>query len=217
MINNLTLAIAKRYVFEACNKGCRSDVTHLCDQICSDCHQSLPCIAADKCVFSSGCNKHFRSPKLFENHKKQPRGKKKEKKSICEKVRFCGLCNEQILSDRRVQKHKCFKRYCSNCRCNRETGYLCYLVPLSPEMPSSDKVLYVFYNFEITQKTKLTEAATLHVPNLVCLQQCCTLCEAEPNINKGCERCGKSHVRTCIHSFSRTIKNKLSPATMIVH
>jgi hypothetical protein len=39
--------MVKRYVCEACNKGCRSDVTHKCDQICSDCHQSPPCIAED--------------------------------------------------------------------------------------------------------------------------------------------------------------------------
>jgi hypothetical protein len=54
-------------------------------------------------------------------------------------------------------------------------------------MPSSDKVLYAFYDFETTQNTKLTESSTVHVPNKAYLQQFCTLCEAEPNINKNCE------------------------------
>jgi hypothetical protein len=32
VIGSLTGALAKRYVCKACNKGCRSDVTHVCDQ-----------------------------------------------------------------------------------------------------------------------------------------------------------------------------------------
>jgi hypothetical protein len=63
--------------------------------------------------------------------------------------------------------------------------------PLSPKMPSSDKVLYVFYYFETTQNKKVTESATVHVPNLVCVQQFCSQFEEEPNINQDCKRCGK--------------------------
>jgi hypothetical protein len=39
------------------------------------------------------------------------------------------------------------------------------MAPLSPEMPLSDKVLYVFYDFETTKNIKLTKFATIHVPN----------------------------------------------------
>ena len=35
VIDNITGAMAKRYVCEACNKGC-SDVTHKCEKACSD-------------------------------------------------------------------------------------------------------------------------------------------------------------------------------------
>jgi hypothetical protein len=49
----------------------------------------------------------------------------------------------------------------------------------------------MFYDFETTQNTKVTESATVHVPNLVCAQQFCTLCEEEPNIDQECERCNK--------------------------
>jgi hypothetical protein len=65
------------------------------------------------------------------------------------------------------------------------------MATLSPEMPSSDKVLYVFNDFETTQNKKVRESATVHVPNLVCAQQFCTLCEEESNIDQDCERCGK--------------------------
>jgi hypothetical protein len=58
-------------------------------------------------------------------------------------------------------------------------------------MTSSDKVLYVFDDFETTQNTGMTESAAVHVPNLVCAQQFCTLCEEEPCIDQDCERCGK--------------------------
>jgi len=34
---SLAGAMAKRYVCQACNKGCRNDVTHKCDQTRSDC------------------------------------------------------------------------------------------------------------------------------------------------------------------------------------
>jgi G:T-mismatch repair DNA endonuclease (very short patch repair protein) len=65
------------------------------------------------------------------------------------------------------------------------------MAPLALEMPSSDKVLYVFYDFETTQDTPFSEAATIHVPNLVCVQQFCTLCDEIPDIETDCERCGK--------------------------
>jgi hypothetical protein len=47
--------------------------------------------------------------------------------------------------------------------------------PLKDESLPSDGVLYVFYDFETTQNTRYSDGvATLHVPNLVCLQQFCS-------------------------------------------
>jgi hypothetical protein len=43
------------------------------------------------------------------------------------------------------------------------------MTPLTPERPSSDKVLYVFCDFETTQDTRFSNTATVHVPNLVCV------------------------------------------------
>jgi hypothetical protein len=153
----------------------------VCDQICNDCQQSPPCIVADTQVPCNDWNRHFRSRKCLENHK-QPRGKKE--KNLFVRRLDSDTCNELIIRGRSVRKHECFKRFCSNCMCNKETGHLCYITPLSPEMPSSDKVLYVFYDFQTTQNTKVTESATVRVPNLVCVQQFCTLCEAEPDIDR---------------------------------
>ena len=58
----------------------------------------------------------------------------------------------------------------------------------------SDKVLYVFYDFETTQNTEYTDSAKLQVPNLVCVQQFSSRCE---DVEDGdCVRCGKKK-----HSF----------------
>jgi hypothetical protein len=63
--------------------------------------------------------------------------------------------------------------------------------PLKNKLPRSDKVLFVFYDFETTQNTKFSENATKHIPNLVCVQQVCSLCEMQDDIDIDCERFGK--------------------------
>jgi len=42
VITNLTWAMAKKYVCSLCNKSCSRDITHVCDQTCSDCMASPP-------------------------------------------------------------------------------------------------------------------------------------------------------------------------------
>jgi hypothetical protein len=57
------------------------------------------------------------------------------------RVRICDTCHELIINDRSVRKHECFKKYCLNCKCNKEKDHMCYMAPLGLEMPSSDKVM----------------------------------------------------------------------------
>jgi hypothetical protein len=54
---------------------------------------------------------------------------------------------------------------------------------LQNELPCSADVLFVFYDFQTTQDTKASDLATVHIPNLVCLQQFCSLCEMQADIN----------------------------------
>jgi hypothetical protein len=63
--------------------------------------------------------------------------------------------------------------------------------PLKNELPRSDNVLFVFYNFETMQDTKFSENATEHIPILVCVQQICSVCEMQDDIEMDCERCGR--------------------------
>jgi len=69
---------------------------------------------------------------------------------------------------------------------------------------AGDKVLYAFYDFETTQNKRYADKATLHVPNLVCVQQFCANCE---DVEDGdCVRCGKGK-----HSFCEdTVWDRLS-------
>ena len=64
--------------------------------------------------------------------------------------------------------------------------YVCFI----KKVPSSEKVLYAFYDFETTQDTTYAGNAYLHVPNLVCVQQYCTNCESIDNIDVPCDLCG---------------------------
>jgi hypothetical protein len=70
VINSLTGAMARRYICHACGKGCETDLTHECDQICRDCKGSPPCKFAGTHVPCTSCNRYFRSQTCFNNHKK---------------------------------------------------------------------------------------------------------------------------------------------------
>ena len=180
VITNLTVAMAKRYVCKACHKSCSRDVTHVCDHTCSDCMASPPGAFFGTRFPCDGCNKHFRSRTCFVNHKQSSA----KKKSLCERKRCCVTCG-RLVTDAR---HECNKLYCANCKQNRNVDHLCYLKPLKDVLPdANDKVLYLFYDFETTQNTKYSDKATLHVPDLVCLQQFCSQCKMWKTVGCACD------------------------------
>jgi hypothetical protein len=68
--------------------------------------------------------------------------------------------------------------------------------PLKNELPASERVLYVFNDFYITQNIRYSDKAMLYVPNLVCVQQFCSRCKNVEDIEGDCAKCGKRK-----HSF----------------
>jgi len=134
------------------------------------------------------CNRKFRSRSCFENHKTN----KLEGKTVSEKVRNCPVCNVYITR----KNHEYFKPFCANCNKNMEINHLCNIQPLKNELSSADNVLFVFYDFENSQDTKISETAKVHIPILVCLQQFCTACEMQDDYSQDCARYGKKQ-----HSF----------------
>ena len=141
--------------------------------MCSD-RVRIPC---------ADCDRHFRNPKYFANHKRRIGNRR----AFCERKRNCVTCGELIVSDK---PHECGKHYCDVCTSNREVGHLCYMHPLKNVIPSSDGVLYVLYDLETTQNTRYSETAKENVPNMVCIQQFCSRCEGVDDSAQGCERCG---------------------------
>ena len=139
--------MARRYVHKACGKGCHSDVTHTFEQTCNSCMASPPCVVTGVRIPCAVCDRHFRSQTCFANHNRRIGNNR----AVCERKRQCGTCGQPVISDR---PHECCKRYCGVCNANREVDHLCYMQPLKNALPSSDGVLYVFYDFETTQNTR---------------------------------------------------------------
>jgi len=131
------------------------------------------------------CNRHFRSRSCYDNHKyPQQVGSGKKGKIVCEQKK-CGKCGALIT----MKRHECNKHWCENCE-NRENGHLCFMRTLPNTLPASDSVLFVFYDFETTQDNKYSDSATVHVPNLACLQFCSRR-ENTQDISIDCEQCGR--------------------------
>ena len=63
--------------------------------------------------------------------------------------------------------------------------------PLKNEPASCERVLYVFYDFETTQDTRLNDKSSVHVPNLVCSQQFCSKCVRITDIDQDWIQKGK--------------------------
>jgi len=97
-------------------------------------------------------NRNFRSRSCFGKHKTN---KLEGNKTVCEKVRNCPACNMFVTK----KNHECFKPFCANCNKNMEINHLCNMQPLKDQVRSADNVLLVFYDFETTQDTKISETA----------------------------------------------------------
>jgi len=186
VIFNIIDAMAKRYVFKACNKGYRRDMAHKCEQARSDCLHVPPCTSSDFRIPCETCNRNSRSRTCFDKHKNKLR-----RKTFCEQKKNRVSCGSLLTN----KKHECNKSYCANCKQKMAIGYLFYMSTLKNKLPCSD-VLFVYYHFETTQDTNVSDSATLHVPNLVILQQFCSKCEMSADIDEVCRRCGKRK-----HSF----------------
>jgi len=152
VITNLTGAMAIKYSCKACNKSCRRDAAHYCDQTCIECMTSPPCAFEGIRIPCDKCNRHFRSQNCFDNHKRRVT----KKKTVCKRKRRCATCGELVIRE----NHECNIRYCKNCNENKEVVHLCYMRPFKNVLPACDKLFYVFYDFQTTQNTKFSDRAS---------------------------------------------------------
>ena len=121
VIPNITGAMAKStYVINVINVW--RDMTHACDQTCSDCMTSPPCAFSDVRIPCNECNRHFRSGTCFANFKQSMA----KTISVCECKRCCATCGLLLKDDR----HEFSNEFCANCKQNMDVGHLCYMKPL---------------------------------------------------------------------------------------
>ena len=76
--------------------------------------------------------------------------------------RRCRACGAMMSAG-----HECYKKYCSKCIKNKEKELACYMSPLSNRSASSEKVFYVFHDFETTHNMAWSEKSFLHVLNYI--------------------------------------------------
>jgi hypothetical protein len=134
VITNLTGAMAIRYVCKACNRACRNYVTHVCDQTCSDCTFSPPCVFSSVRIPCDEYNRHFRSRTCCAYHKQST----SKTRCVRERRRCCAMCGGLVTA----ASHECHKRFCENCKQNRDVNHMCYLRPLRDALPAvGDKIL----------------------------------------------------------------------------
>jgi len=172
--------MAKRYACRACNKGCGHGIRYICDQTCSDCMTSPSCAFVSVRIRCGDCNRHFRSPLCYDNHKKQQLGADRIRKNYVNRKNVA--VSAVSLSSRKTRLNK---QWCEKCKENEEVGHLCFMRPLRKVLPASDRVLFLFQDIQTTQNTEYSDSATVHVPNLVCLQQICSICGNIQDINIG--------------------------------
>ena len=131
--------MTKSYISKGCNKEYYRDLTHTYEQTCRDYVSVAPCTFSDVRFPCETCNRNFRSHTYLDNDKKN----KMTGKTVCEVKRNCETCGSLLT----MKKHEYFKPNCENCNRNVEIGHLRNISTLKNEVPLSDKVLFIFYDF----------------------------------------------------------------------
>jgi len=185
--NTCLKTFGSHLVCKASHKRWR-DNTHVCDQTCSDCAASPPRARSPAFAYPATNVTDISEVGRFS----RTISRALQKKSVCERKRCCATCG-LLVTDAR---HECNKVFSANCKEKRDACHLCYMRPLKDALPdASDKVVYVFYDFESTQNIQYSDKATIHVPHLVCVQRFCSQCEDAEDCGE-CVRCGQR-----VHSF----------------
>jgi len=150
VIANLTAPTVRKYVCKCCHKSCGSDVTHACYQTCSDCLASPPCAFSDFGYPWAKCIRHVRSRSSYDKHKLRTMNKK----YVCER----NLCPSTYRWAVTPGKNDFNKRFCNNCKQNKEIGGLCYMRPLKEALPS--QVIRWFTFSTISRPPKIPSTRT---------------------------------------------------------
>lgn len=195
VITSLAGAFSYNYFCRRCKVGYDHRNRHRCRdiEICLKCLRNPPCLN-DSEIYCQNCNRKFKGPTCYENHKK-PHPLFERNKTVCEEIKYCNLCNKQYSSAAlKNKKHKCNHHICYNCNLYVPYDHLCYVKRLK-KLNSPKKPIYVFFDFECRIEDEPTTSTTTnpsfrHVPNYCVVQQQCSHCIENENITENCNACG---------------------------
>ena len=205
-----------QYFCDICDKGYKTFEHHRCHKICQCCFNAKK----EECQLSewlhcADCDRSFKNPTCFANHKKAPnRSKvtikaktKTDPRTICQRIRRCTTCGTTV-----KDRHECGKRYCRNCESHQPYDHLCYMQTIKDkeggeEVVDDEEILdledddsmeekkdaltYIFFDFECTQEDELDDGGYLHVPNYCVAHRVCLNCIENEDIHQDCDSCGK--------------------------
>lgn len=185
-ILNMRAATGTRYYCLKCNKGYRE--THNCKNNCFRCKgEHNP---SKRRRYCENCNRWFFGDICFQNHLTV--GLYNTTASVCGYLRACRRCSRVV---RRQIPHKCDTTFCRTCKRVADLNHLCYMAPVTGEARRKKRVkgtLYVYFDLE-TQQNQLmrgTADVNIHVPNLCVMQQSCSTCIGQPEVQEFCGGCG---------------------------
>ncbi len=122
---------------------------------------------------------HFRSQEYFSNHKKRIGNKK----PVCESNRKCGTCGDLAFSDKNTNVTNAILT-CAT----RTERYDIYVICNRWRTCCHQATEYCTYS-KILNRRRIR--GTLHVRNLVCIQQFCSRCGRVDDVRHKSEQCAK--------------------------
>ena len=134
------------------------------------------------------CKRTFLGKKCFDTHKNKD--SYRQNKSICDTLKICQKCER--FTDTDVAPHFCNSSYCKFCKDYREYNHLCFIKPIENKQKvkkTNKRTIFIFYDFETTQETEVSENTFLHKVNFCVAQKVCSECLNEKFDMNECRFC----------------------------
>ncbi|XP_032240658.2 uncharacterized protein LOC116619717 [Nematostella vectensis] len=214
-ISSMAGLLGRCYYCTVCKKG-YNNKQHKCVNLCYgcgelDCSPLAPPPEQDhrwNWRHCTECNRYFRTPKCFENHKLvKPRGLVGKKDvnswSYCQLYHKCETCGKRvdmIATRKEGREHVCGEYKCSVCKEVVPPDHLCYVTVGADALPKGgdddDSMRIIIFDFEampLEQK---------HTVNFVGVQKLCDTCKGWPMDRLECGTCGlRKHSFVTVQAF----------------
>jgi G:T-mismatch repair DNA endonuclease (very short patch repair protein) len=187
VITSLPAFFGTGYICPHCLGKSGSISLHLCDKTCRFCRIKGVCTERVR-MYCEQCNMYYPNEDCMNRHKSV---------GICDNRYRCAECGKIIMGTR---EHKCYHRWCGNCKGMKHIEHMCFIEPLEIKDTESCRKHYVFYDFET-----LLLSGGKHHPNLCVANKVCSDCMcANIEEDKACD-CGRGRLyfkgMSCVERF----------------